>query len=125
MIHGGNATLFVADFEAAVSFYTQTLGLELRFRAENFWAEVSAGKDLVIGIHPIGPNTPAAGLKGSVHIGLNVTEPLDDVMAKLVKRGVTFDGDVVEDDGVGRFAYLRDPAGNTIYLWEAATAHQK
>ena len=58
MIQGGNATLYVADFERALDFYTNVLGLELRFRAENHWAEVVAGPDLVIGIHPAGPETP-------------------------------------------------------------------
>ena len=120
MIQAGNATLFVKDFDGAVRFYTEVLGLKLRFRAENHWAEVTPGKDLVIGIHPVGPKTPGAGLIGSIHLGFNLDEPLDDVMTTLKSRGVAFEGEVVEDDGVGRFAYLKDPEGNAIYLWESA-----
>ena len=77
MITGGNATLFVSDFERAVKFYTEALGMKLRFRAEDKWAEVVAGPDLVVGIHPVTPNTPGAGIVGSVQIGLNVDEPLE------------------------------------------------
>lgn len=120
MIHGGNATLFFADVDAAVRFYTEVLGLELRFRAGNHWAEVCAGKDLVIGIHPVGPNTPPPGVRGSIEIGLNVSEPLDDVMTTLRGRGVAFEGPVIDSEGVGRFAHFVDPGGHRIYLWEAA-----
>jgi len=119
MIDGGNATLYVADFEAAVKFYTEALGLKLRFRAENHWAEVSAGRDLVIGIHPVSSHTPKPGLRGSIQLGLNTDEPLETVMRKLGRHGVTFDGPIVEDPKAGfRFAFLHDPEGNSIYLWE-------
>ncbi len=120
MFTGGNATLFVKDFEGAVRFYTETLGLKLRFRADNHWAEVVVGDSLLLGIHPVGPKTPGPGLAGSIQLGLNVGESLDDVMKTLSGRGVAFDGEIVEDDGVGRFAYLKDPEGNAIYLWESA-----
>ena len=122
MIQGGNATLFVKDFEGAVRFYTETLGLTLRFRAENNWAEVQAGDSIVIGIHPVGPHTPDAGLSGSIHLGFNVAGSIDDVMKTLTGRGVSFDGPVVEEPGVGRFANLKDPEGTAIYLWESAAA---
>ncbi len=119
MILGGNATLYVSDFEAAVRFYTEDLGLPIRFRAGNHWAEVVAGKDLVIGLHPARPNGPKPGTAGAVQIGLVVEGPLEDVLARLAERGVAIDGPLIDDPGSGfRFANIRDLDGNPIYLWE-------
>lgn len=120
MIHGGNATVYVSDFDAAIGFYTGVLGLKLRFRAGNNWAEVDAGPGLVIGIHPRTPHSPKPGSPGAVQIGLNVVEPLDEVMRKLTKSGVVFPGPMITDAEAGRFVYLCDPDGNSLYLWETA-----
>ena len=123
MITGGNATLYVSDFEGAVRFYTQVLGLKLKFRAENHWAEVQAGKTLVVGIHPATPHAPKPGTQGSIQIGLNVDGPLEHVMKTLAGRGVKFEGPLIDDPNSGmRFAFLRDPEGTGIYLWETARA---
>ena len=118
MINGGNATLFVSDMDRAVDFYTKVLGLELRFRAENHWAEVVAGPGLVIGLHPASPTAAPPGTAGSIHIGLNVTEPLEEVQRRLGERGLEFSGAIIEDEGVGRFASFNDPDGNCLYFWE-------
>ncbi len=126
MITGGNATLYVADFEGALTFYTKVLGLKLRFRAQNHWAEVQAGQTLVIGIHPATPHAPKPGTAGAIHIGLTVDEPLDQVMKKLGARGVKFEGPMIDDPKSGmRFAFLKDPEGNGIYLWETAKTAAK
>ncbi len=124
MIDNGNATLFVSDMDRAVEFYTQTLGLKLRRRFGNHWAEVEAGPDLVIGLHPASEKSPAPpGTAGSVQIGLMVDEPLEEVISKLREQGVTFTGSVIDDEA-GRFAYLSDPDGNTHYLWENKPQHE-
>lgn len=39
---GSLMTIMVADMDRAVGFYTETLGLALRFRAGNDWAEVNS-----------------------------------------------------------------------------------
>ena len=51
MIHGGNTTLYVRDMDVSIRFYTETLGLALRMRAGDDWAEIDAGPGLVIGLH--------------------------------------------------------------------------
>lgn len=38
MLKGGNATIYVTDMDRAVTFYTETLGLRLTFRAGDHWA---------------------------------------------------------------------------------------
>lgn len=116
MIHGGNATVYVRDLGASVRFYTEVLGLRLRMRAGDGWAEIDAGPGLLIGLHPFEPsNTPKPGTPGSIAIGLNVTTDIGTVRAQLEKRGVRFDGPTVEDEHV-RLAFFSDPDGNALYL---------
>ena len=122
MINGGNATIFVSDFERAIHFYSGILGMPVRFRAENFWAEVVAGEGLVIGIHPESENAAKPGTAGSIQIGLTVTGPLPELVEDLEGKGVAFDGPIVKDDGVGSFARFHDPDGNVLYFWEPTAA---
>lgn len=121
MIRGGNATIFVADMNRSIDFYTKVLGLRLRMRAENFWAEVQAGSDLVIGLHPASKNAKPPGTEGSIQIGLTVTMPLEEVRKRLAKHGVKFHGEIIAD-GPGRFVELRDPDGTRLYFWEMSAA---
>ncbi len=114
MIHGGNATIFVSNMDRAVRFYTETLGLALQYRAGDHWAQVDAG-GMPIGLHPTGPEGPKPGPGGSIQVGLNVTEPIDEVVTTLRGRGVTFKGPVV-DDGPVKLASFCDPDGNDLYL---------
>lgn len=116
MIHGGNATIYVADINVSIRFYTDTLGLKLRMRAGNDWAEIDAGPGLIIGLHPAdAPHLPKPGTRGSLAIGFNVTEQLEDVVARLKKKGVTFHGSIVDTEQV-RLAFFGDPDGNPLYL---------
>ena len=117
MILGGNATLYVSNMDSAVRFYTEALGLKLRFRAEDHWAEVEAGKDLVIGLHPSREGR-APGTAGAVQIGLLVEAPLEDVLRALARRGVASPGPVTDAGPGMRFATIRDMDGNELYLWE-------
>ena len=53
MITGGSPTIYVTDMDRAVAFYTQALGLKLRQRWENHYAEVDGGGGLIIGLCPV------------------------------------------------------------------------
>lgn len=117
MISGGNATVFVSDMDKSIDFYTKALGMQLRMRAENFWAEVQAGDSLVIGLHPASPSAKDPGTEGCIHIGLQVSEPLEEVQRKIGEHGIQFAGDIIAD-GPGRFANIADPDGNRLYFWE-------
>jgi predicted enzyme related to lactoylglutathione lyase len=103
--------------DRAVEFYTQVLGLKLTNRFGDRWATVEAGKGLTIGLHPESPKYPAPGTRGAVMLGLELTEPIDAVVARLGQKGVRFHGSIVRDQG-GSFAHLEDPDGNEMYLWE-------
>jgi len=60
MITGGNATVYVSDMNRAVDFYVGLLGLKLAERFGNHWAQIEAGKSLVIGLHPKSEKAPPA-----------------------------------------------------------------
>jgi len=117
MITGGNATVYVSNMDAAIRFYSETLGLRLTNRFGDRWATVEAGRGLTIGIHPASADYPAPGTKGSVMFGFEIDEPIETAVARLKGKGVRFTGDIVHGNG-GSFASLVDPDGNPIYLWE-------
>ena len=109
LVAGGHAIVYVSNMDAAIRFYTETLGLPLTNRFENHFATVEVGRSLVLGIHPRTPRTPVPGTKGSVTLGLVVDEPLDTVLSRLAQRGVRVAGATAE---------IEDLDGNVITLWE-------
>jgi len=115
MIDGGTASVYVSDMDRAVAFYTDAVGLKLRTRVGTTWAEIDAGKGLIIGLHPASPDTVTPGTRGAINVELKVTEPMEDVIAALTARGVAFDGPILEYQAV-RIASFSDPDGNTILL---------
>ncbi len=117
MINGGTATIFVSEFERAVKFYTETLGLKIQYRAGNDWCSIDAGNGLIIGLHPSESKSPKPGSRGAISVGLNITEPIEKVVAELKKSGVVFEGNIKDDDPV-KLAFFGDPDGNELYLCE-------
>ena len=117
-IAGGQAIVYVRNMDAAVRFYTETLGLRLTYRFEDKIAFVEAGR-LLLAIHPKTPNTPDPGAKGSVMLGLTIDEPIERVVSQLTGRGVRFTGPIVRAEG-DAFVELEDPDGNTLYFWGVA-----
>lgn len=110
MYTNGNLTLMVRDFEAALHFYHEQLGLNLRVRYGDDWAELEA-PGLTIGLHPAedaGEPSPRAS------VGLQVAD-IQDAVASLRDRGVTFTTDIEENDHL-RIIHLHDPEGNGVYL---------
>ena len=122
MFTSGNVTIYVANMDRAVRFYTETLGLRLAYRFGDHWASVELGKGLTIGLHPAAESLPAGERKGGPSIGIELAGALDDAVKTLEGRGVRFDG--VKDEGkAGRFAHFRDPDGNLLYLAQLNWGH--
>ena len=88
MIDGGTVSVYVSDMDRAVAFYTDAIGLKLRNRVGTTWAEIDAGKGLIIGLHPASPETHAPGTQGAINIELAVNEPMEVVIEALTQRGV-------------------------------------
>jgi catechol 2,3-dioxygenase-like lactoylglutathione lyase family enzyme len=116
MIYGGNATVYVSNMDTAVRFYTEVLGLKLTNRFGDHWATVQAGKTLVIGLHPWSEKFPSPGTKGSVQIGLVVSQDvgIEECAARLRQRGVEV-SDIIKS-GEGNYVSFTDPDGNPIYV---------
>jgi catechol 2,3-dioxygenase-like lactoylglutathione lyase family enzyme len=117
VIRGGNATIFVTDMDRAVSFYTDTLGLRVAFRAGDHWASIDAGDGFHLGLHPASPRSAPPGTAGAITVGFAVDEAIEQVVAALEQLGVTFHGPV-EDEGRLKLVYFTDPDGNELYLAE-------
>jgi catechol 2,3-dioxygenase-like lactoylglutathione lyase family enzyme len=111
MYVSGNTTVMVKDFARAFRFYAETLGLDVKLRAADDWAEMTA-PGLTIGLHAATHGEPTGGAPG-VSIGLQVAN-LDDAMGELKAKGVQF-ARVIDADQ-RRFAYFTDPDGTWLYL---------
>ena len=112
MFTDGNVTVIVSDIERALKFYVEKLGLNLKSRYADRFAEVQGG-GLTIALHPTIANGPKPGNSESLSIGLGV-DNLDQAMSVLAGRGVTFGQ--LRNDGPVRLAFFKDPDGNPLYL---------
>jgi predicted enzyme related to lactoylglutathione lyase len=107
-------TIMVSDMDKAVSFYTDALGLSLRFRAGNEWAEVNS-PGVRIGLHPMRPGSSLSP-SSSISLGFEVAD-IGASMSDLQGRNVAFAGPIIEG-GQERIAHFRDPEGNALYLFQ-------
>lgn len=104
---------WVTDMDRAVGFYEGQLGLRLRVRHGDEWAELEAGA-IHIGLH-------GARGEGTVPHGGTAVFKVDDLeLAKtgLEQRGVAFEEHLGEVPGIARYASFADPDGNSMQLIE-------
>lgn len=109
-------TIFVSNMDRAVKFYSEIMGLEVIFRFGEHWAQLKSADGMTIGLHPASKENPA-GVKGSIQLGVSVTESIHKVVDEMKAKGVKFIGPVGEDDQL-LFANFEDPDGNPLYLAE-------
>ena len=125
MISGGNATVYVSDMDAAVRFYTETLGLALTHRFGNHWATLEAGlcywthgeAGLTIGLHPASAKHPAPGTAGGVGFGFDTYIPIEQVVARFNERGVRITSEIVRYEAGNCFMFV-DMDGLPTYINE-------
>ena len=116
MLQEGYVTVPISNMARSIRFYTKALGLKLRYRAENEWAEVK-GPGIVIGLHPMmGLRRKAKPGKSCMSIGFTVRK-LETEMVRLKKKGVRFAPKIM-DEGPVRLAFFNDPDGNPLHLCE-------
>lgn len=109
--------IFVRDFDAALRFYTETLGIPLAMAdAEAGWAQLETG-EAQLALEQVAPGDA----EGEALIGrfLGVSLLVEDVegrYAELVSRGVQFLGAPERQAWGGVMAHLSDPDGNVLTL---------
>lgn len=109
-LKGCNVTIMASSMDAGIEFYTQKLGLELKQRYGDHYAEIEA-PGLKIGLHP----ASAKVQKGdNISIGFGVDD-FDQALEDLKNKGIKVQ---VENDGWGRLGNFEDPDGNKLYLAE-------
>lgn len=109
-LKGCNVTVMVSNIDAGVDFYTQKLGLELKQRYGDYYAEIEA-PGLKIGLHPTSDKVQKGN---NLSIGFGVGD-FDQALEDLKTKGIKIQ---VEEEGWGRLGNFEDPDGNKLYLAE-------
>jgi catechol 2,3-dioxygenase-like lactoylglutathione lyase family enzyme len=112
MIKEANVTIMVSDMSSAIKFYTETLGLRLKTRYGEEFAQVEA-PGTIIALHPDSRSNAKAGSSGPLSIGFAVDD-LDSTIVELKSKGVVFSR--VSDDAQVTLAFFTDPDGTPLYL---------
>jgi len=105
-----NVTIMVSNMDTAIEFYTQKLGLTLKSRHENHYAEIEAG-NISLGLHPSDGHTVYGN---NLSIGFGVSD-FGDSVKNLESTGVTMN---VKRDGWSDIAHFSDPDNNPFYIIE-------
>lgn len=116
--------LSTTDLDRSKRFYTETLGfpLAMEMGSNAFMVECGGGTNILVYIRDEPPKAENTAV--SFHV-----EDLDPVVDDLKARGVTFEEydmpnlkteDGIADDGHMRAAWLKDPDGNIIGLFETS-----
>ena len=120
----GVAMFTVADQDAALAFYTDKLGFELRGdtrfgeNGEYRWLEVAPpGSRARLALNP-----PTGGQPGGGGIGVETPDVLAE-HRRLSALGVDVDPEPVRTPGAPLLFMMRDPDGNHIAVVEAPTAN--
>ena len=119
----GVAMFTVADQDAAIAFYTQKLGFEVRADVrfgENDamrWVEVAPpGSDARLALNP-----PMRGEPGGGSIGVETADVLGEYERLKAIGDIDLDAEPMQMPGVPTMFSLRDPDGNHVWVVEAAS----
>ena len=117
-------TMFsVADVDAAIAFYTEKLGFEVRADMSfgddgaNRWVEVAPpGSTARLALNP-----PMQGEPGGAAIGVE-TADLQGELSRLRGAGVTIAQEPTDMDGAPPMFAVADPDGNQVWVVEVPAA---
>jgi predicted enzyme related to lactoylglutathione lyase len=109
--------LFVHDWERAVQFYTEALGMTIERRADEFgWAQFATGP-CSLAVERLHRDDPEAAALVGRYVGVSLRVPdLEGAYHTLVERGVEFLSPPEKQAWGGTLAHLRDPEGNVLTL---------
>jgi lactoylglutathione lyase len=116
----GVAMFSVADQDAAIAFYTEKLGFELRGdtrfgeQGEMRWVEVAPpGSTARLALNP-----PMGGAAGGGSIGVETTDVVAEHRRLSALGGIDLDPEPMSSPGAPLLFMLRDPDGNHIAVVE-------
>ena len=117
----GVAMFTVSDQDAALAFYTEKLGFEVRAdvafgeHGESRWLEVAPpGSAARLALNP-----PMNGTPGGSAIGVETTDVLGEHARLSAIGGIDLDPEPMRVPGAPLMFMLRDPDGNDIVVVEA------
>ena len=109
--------IFTTDWDRAVDFYRETVGLPLTFADQAFaWAEFDLG-GARLGIEGLDPGAPQAEELVGRFVGASIT--VDDIALayqQLAANGVEFTAPPEKQPWGGTLAHFKDPDGNILTL---------
>lgn len=115
-ICSATTSVYVSNMDRAVKFYSEAMGLTLRSRIGNEWAELVTANGVVIGLHPAQPPaTVKPGTAGAINIEFQVASDLESAIASLKRHGVPFVFQIQNYEHV-RLITCSDPDGNKLFL---------
>ncbi len=114
----GGIFYVVEDPEATRAWYRETLGIDGPYGPQLDWAEETGEKPYSLISHFKDEEYIKPG-RGGFMINLRVDD-LDVFLLQLREKGVDVLGSV--DEGYGKFAWLLDPDGVKIELWQQVLA---
>jgi lactoylglutathione lyase len=116
----GVAMFSVADQDAAIAFYTEKLGFEVRAdtrfgeQGEMRWVEVAPpGSTARLALNP-----PMGGAPGGGSIGVETTDAVAEHRRLSAIGGIDLDSEPMTSPGAPLLFMLRDPDGNHIAVVE-------
>jgi len=105
----------VKDFDAAIKFYTEVVGLKLMEKNEEWgWAELQGENGARFGIGKTCEHTQS-GTETNAIVCFNV-EDLDQSMAEMKGKGAVCVGDVCEVPGHVKMQLFRDLDGHLFHV---------
>ena len=113
-----------ADQDAALTFYTEKLGFELRGDSrfgedgEMRWVEVAPPGSIA----RLALNPPMGGEPGGGSIGVESSDVLGEHARLAAIGGIDLDPEPMRTPGAPLLFMLRDPDGNTVVVVEAPPA---
>lgn len=109
--------IFVSDWERALSFYGDVLGMDVVFENDMLgWAQFDTGEcTLAIERADLSDPESAALVGRFVGVSLKVDD-IDAVYRRLTEAGVEFESPPQKQTWGGQLAHFRDPDGNTLTL---------
>ena len=107
--------VFVSDFDRALKFYSEQLGLTVAIADTDFgYASFATNNGAGFAINAVGPDQQE--LVGR-HTGIGWgVENLDDSYQSLSAAGVNFSSPPTQQPWGGYMAMMQDPDGNIFYL---------